>query len=273
MSIASLAARLRDADHDDLVTSSPLTAVDAGDGSTVEIVRTPPAELARKAGVPLEVYSLARCIRSEGYSGKGELGRAAAAVAIGQVIRNGASRSGKTITAKLTYSTIANASGFYGRQRGRYAATTSDPARWHIEVAQAVLNGHVQDLARGATKFLAPAVWGEAARKGQDATQAGRKLAQFESVVRAWILDEGNAFTGPIPAIDPYHLALFRKDSSSSVRRASLEDLLEVYSDGVAGKSSPAPGHPDSPVGNAVALASILAMCGLGVYWLGWGQS
>lgn len=239
--------------NDEFLTRAPTTQVGTADG-LVTIVPTEPATLAHRAGLPLETYSLARCIASEGYSGAEE-GKAAAAVAIGQAIRNGAGSS--SITAKLIRSRYPAAHGFYGEQSGRYAATTRDPKRWHGLVAAAVLAGDVPDLARGATMFLAPTVY---AGKG---TQAGRPLGPFDVRMRKWhsIDQDGyeQAWIGQIPTVDAGHLLVFRDESSAAKREASYKATLRVFDDVVAGRSAPAPGDPDAGAGALVATMFALA--------------
>lgn len=256
MSVAELQAALSSPGANNALTRATLTTVPTGTGGTVRIAMAQPAVLAAQAGLSREEYALARCITSEGYGGD-KVGRAAAAVAIGQAIRNGARLDGgKSIEAKLTASTFPEASGFFGEQAGRYAATTQDPTWWAGQVAQAVLNDDVPDLARGGHKFLDMAVFA----RGE---QAGRQLNSIESTLRAWMLTEGNVWLGPIPTVDTYHLVVLGRGTVSQAERQSqLDDLLAIYEDGKAGNNAPADGDPDADVSNWQALVVVAAVVG-----------
>lgn len=251
MSVRALQEALGDHDLAAPLTQTTTTSVATADG-TVAVVAVEPAKLAERAGVPLETYSLARVVRSEGYSGAA-IGKAAAAVAIGQAVRNGA--GSHSITAKLVHSSYPAASGFYGEQRGRYASTRLDPTGWHAQVAAAVLERAVPDLARSATMFLAPHVY-------VGGTQAGRPLGPFDVRMRKWhsIDQEGydQAWVGHIATVDAGHLMLFHHESSVGAREASYKASLRIFEDVLAGKNRPAPGDPDA--GGGLLVAALLAL-------------
>lgn len=232
------------------VTSTTTTLVGTVDGP-VAVVSVAPAALAARAGEPSDVYALGRVVRSEGYGGA-VVGKAAAGVAIAQAVRNAAGAG--SITAKLIRSKYPAAAGLYGEQSGRYASTRLDPSRWHMQLAHAVLDGDVPDLARGATMFLDPHVY-------VGGTQAGRALERFDAVMRRWhSVDQagyGMAWVGPIPTVDAGHLMLFREESSAAAREASYRAALRIFDDVAAGRSAPAPGDPDASGGLLVALLTL----------------
>jgi hypothetical protein len=232
--------------------------------STLEegVIVEPPASLAKDARAPLDVYSLARMIRSEGYGGAA-VGKAAAGVSVAQCAKHRAARLGKTSTAMLTASTKEPGRGRYGRQSSsyggtRYAATTLDPRVWEISVATAVMAGDLNDLVKGSTSFLDPAVFASGGTPEH-------RLRSFESVMKAWhgfVVPEHPSFNtlawaGPIPTIDPFYLLTFRKEHSQAVRRESLQRVMKVYQEGSKG---PAPGDPDAKDG-----AALIAGIGLAV--------
>lgn len=260
MSVAELQAALDSAGAQTALTRSTLVSVATGAAkpSTVRIAMTPPADLAAQAGLPRSTYALARCIRSEGYGGD-PIGRAAAAVAIGQAIRNGATIKGRGIEATLTASTFGAAAGFYGEQTGRYAATTLEPTRWTADVAQQVLDDTVPDLARGAHKFLDLAVFA-------GGTQAGRELSPIANVLKSWMLGPDELeWKGPIPTVDTYHLVLLgRGHATLAERQAQRDQLLDIYERGQAGDHGPEEGDPDDVGGGVPALLVVLGCIGLG---------
>ena len=228
----------------------------------MRVAATEPAELAAAAGLSREEYALARCIRSEGYGGD-PVGRAAAAVAIGQAVRNGAELSKLSIERKLTNSQFAAASGLYGEQAGRYAATTLDPRRWDGEVARAVLAGGLPDLAQGGHKFVDPRVFA-------GGTQAGRALDRFVEVMTSWVLDDGLVWKGHIPTVDAFHLVVLGKatpGTTKAMRRSSLDQLVAIYEDGVKGNHAPAPGDPDAMT--PTWLVGVVALLAAGAVYAG----
>lgn len=230
------------------------------------IVTRTPEELLRDArrhvpDLTLEQYSLSRLIQAEGYAGKYDddyIGEAAARVAEAQAVVNEAKRRKVSITTLLTGGDLP---GYYGAQgRKGYAATSRDSTLWDCQIAQAVLSGDVPDLARGATNFLAPSVWGNAEARGVAPTQAGNELSRFASVIERW--GKTKAWTGSIPGVDSYHLALFRYEKSAEKREDSMRSMLAVYDSGVLGRNTRAPGHPDGSLLSRLALVAFLG----GVY-------
>jgi len=103
----------------------------------------------RPRSVSLDVYSLARNIRSEHGSGSVE-----EKVAIAEAARNEAARRGKSLTALLLLNSDGKA--LYGKQRqGRFAGTSQDPTVGDVQIAYYVLSKRT-NLTRGATKYLHP---------------------------------------------------------------------------------------------------------------------
>lgn len=259
MSVAELQAALAVAGANTALTNATLVSVPTGTGSTVRVTMVPPATLAAQAGKPRATYAMGRVIRSEGYGGN-PVGRAAAAVAIGQAIANGAALKGKSIEDALTASNYFAASGFYGEQAGRYAATTLDPTRWTCQVAQQVLDESVPDLARGAHKFLDMHVFAAG-------EQAGRQLNPIASVLKSWMLgSEELVWMGPIPTVETFHLAMLGQgDATQAERQAQLDQLLDIYARGKAGDSEPEEGDPDDVgAGGVNTLLVLLGCAGLG---------
>lgn len=246
------------------LTSTTLEKVDVGGGTLVGIVRTPPAELAARAGLPVDVYTLARVLASEGYGGAA-IGRAAGAVAIGQATWNGAKASKITLTQKLTRSVYPKTAGFYGNQKGKYASTAQDPFAWHGQVARAVLGGDVRSLLpNGSQNYVDPAVWGNRAKKAaanDDDAEAARQDAAYASVMKNWHKDR--AWVGNIATIDPYHLLFFYPEKNASRRATSLAQVMEIYKLGKAGKTGPAGGDVDAGILFPVLTLAGLALAGL----------
>jgi hypothetical protein len=170
-------------------------------------IREPPADLARSAGVTLDVYALARLTRSENATDG-----PAYALAVCEAGRNEAARRARlSSTPRETRSPAGNllfrtsgtfdrTRGHFGRQRGRWAATLLDPRVKDVVAAQECLKGTT--LAKGATKFFSP--------KAQDGgTQGGIALRRDAmGVIQEWGSD-GNVWVGDLPGIDPYKLMLF----------------------------------------------------------------
>lgn len=212
-------------------------------GVPLEVCPRLPEDLAEESGSPLEVYSLARLLASEGYGGSAD-GVTAAMVAMGQAVVNQARRkTGGDVTRLLTNSTIEAAKGKYGRQCSRYAATSQDPYDWHALVAQEVIYGDLPDLARGATKFLDPHVQ-------QAGTQAGARLRSLEEVLTRWSPD--SAWVGEIPPIETEHLAFFRPASDGT-------DSMQALLARLGGGAVPAAGG-----GVLLAVVGIAAWIALG---------
>ena len=129
-----------------------------------------PEDLARLAGVPVDVYSLARCMEREE-------GTKAGRIAVGWATRNEARKEKISVTKLLTRSTIKDKTtgkvsatfgdGFYGSQElHKWAATTNPPSAGSIELAKQILAEppKISDPTGGATQWDAP--------KAQDALHA-----------------------------------------------------------------------------------------------------
>jgi hypothetical protein len=121
-----------------------------------------PEDLARLAGVDVDVYSLARCMEREETSQAGR-------IAVGWVTRNEARREKISVTKLLTRSTVkdtktgkvsvAFGDGFYGSQElHKWAATTNPPSAGSIELAKKILAEppKISDPTGGATQWDAP---------------------------------------------------------------------------------------------------------------------
>jgi hypothetical protein len=196
-SIGTLAIAYLDHGSAAAVTSSSSTEY-AVNSKMVSVVDQSPDDLAKVAGVNVDTYSLARCIASEGYGTSVDkdgtlLGKPVAAIAIAQAVRNKAKRAWKgSITKALTYSTYASVPQWhYGEQSGRYASTSRNPNRWHLEVARAVINEDVPNLVADAHMFFDP-------RTQDGGTQGGKAINPSDEILIKWH-DEGNAWIGPVP--------------------------------------------------------------------------
>jgi len=119
---------------------------------TLGYVSTSPADCAAAAGdLDLEVYSLARMIRSE--EGRSNV---AAKTAVAFAAVNRARTAGQSVTALLTMGNKGN--GYYGPQNtgGRYATTEQDPYEGDAAIAAIALGGYAADPTSGATNFDRP---------------------------------------------------------------------------------------------------------------------
>ena len=154
--------------------------------------------------IPLEAYSLARMLRSEG----AKEGTLRAHVAMNDLKRF---RWANTLHDLLTYSTDKSRRGFYGRQfsravppefpkanRRRYA-TKRDPYEGDVKLAMAMIDERARgiDRANGATKFL-------------DRSAMGRQIGSvsFEKKDAQWRADGYTPFTVPEFGTD---LVLYRR--------------------------------------------------------------
>lgn len=132
---------------------APSVVVD-GDAPDGGVYRVPPADLARLAGLPLDVYTLARVIQSESDSRSSEAER----VAIAHVTRNQARVWGEDLTVAVTRGQEGGR-GYYGAQNAgaRWISSRFRPSGAAIGLADDVLNGvtrRVPDNTGGAVKFL-----------------------------------------------------------------------------------------------------------------------
>lgn len=207
------------------VTKSTYSTVDG-----VVIVNENPVELADKAGVPIDTYSMARCIASEGYSGPaGE--RAAAAVAIGQVCLNEAKRRDTTVTKLLLRSNREMASGSYGEQKGRWASTRKDPCKWHLDVAKAVVAKQVPDLIGSASMFFDP--------KTQDSGKQGtHSLQSADKIITTWTNEDKKAWIGPVKGLSSYNLMFLKSEPDAAKREKALSAALAAINAGRMGRNT-----------------------------------
>jgi hypothetical protein len=152
-----------------------------------------PATLAKQLGVQLEVYSLARMIRSEAGSAGAAERRAVAWVA-----RNNARSRGISLTQLLTAGGGV-AAGYYGKQNlgGRYAATGQAARQGDVDLALQVLGGTLSDNTDGALHFFNPAL--------QDklfASNAKKYTKNADAVIASWTAKglEARTVAGTNPA-------------------------------------------------------------------------
>lgn len=263
MNVAALQSLLAQPGMNSRVTRSTLVSVPTGTGDTIEVIQELPAELARQANTTLEAYSRARVLAGEGYGGDVS-GKAAATIAIGQVLDVEKKRRKKSsITQLVTDCTWDVGDGRYGRQRGRYVATTSDPTRWQLAVAEALEAGGLPDLAQGAHHFLDPSNY-------VGGKQAGRDLGPIEVRLRAWILGERLTIR-TVPTVDKFHLLFMGPTLVGSPAKA-YEEGLRIYADGVAGRNKPDAGDPDAMTSTAAVAAVVTlaaAACWAALRWIG----
>lgn len=171
-----------------------------------QIVSRPPLELALTSGHSLEEYALARMIESEWGSGP-----AAALIALGEVARNTARARGVSIFELLTNEPKKpEEHGLFGRQSGRWAATSVSPTERSMAAAEAVLRG--TQMAAGAGKFYAP-------KASDGGLQAGKTIPDALRVYDSWT-SEGWRFAARAPmyadwCVSPYELFLLAKSNST----------------------------------------------------------
>ena len=188
----------------------------------VRVVPNDPTELATAAELDLNTYALARMLASEGYPGP-RAEAAAGFVAIAQCAVHKARRRGLDVAQLLLRSTVEEAAGHFGEQRGRWASTRQDPRRWHAEVAAEVLAGGPAegDVAQGGEGFLHPSGMGD----------------RLWSVLKRWH-DGGAAWVGPSPHFTPSALVIVAPDASRTERDIAYRALraaLERAPGGAAG--------------------------------------
>jgi hypothetical protein len=178
-----------------------------------QVVRISPEELAASAACGLNTYALARCIESEWGSGP-----APALIAIGEVAINHAKQLGIDVFTMLVREPKKpDQHGYFGRQSGRWAATSLSPTRRSIEAAEVALSG--TGLAGGAEKFFDP----EVSNRGK---QAGKDIPSALVVYDEWT-KEGWRYVSRAPAytdwcVDPHKLFLLGK-RDRAIGVASLE--------------------------------------------------
>lgn len=183
-----------------------------------EIVPMPPAKLAEEAGIDLQTYALGRLVESE-YGG----GPPAALVAIAQIAINRARTKGLSVAAMLTQDLKSGESGFFGRQRGRWASTSLDPTKRSIAAARVAQL--LPDLSAGAMRFFDPKV--------QDrGMQAGKPLElDAIGVIKKWGQEGWRWIVGaPLYqyGVDPYQLMVLGKATNASATVATVQDAIRM---------------------------------------------
>lgn len=167
------------------------------------------------------VDALARVVASEGYSGPKQVGWAAAAVGIAWTEVNRAKYDGRSL-----FSSIAP-SGTYGPQGegGREVASSKSPNTWHLRVAQAVMNGAIENPVGAAHHYFDPYV--------QDGgVQAGKSLKPADWIITNWHDNYKWAWIGQVNTLDPYALMFFRPEANASTRNTQKTKALAAIYDG-----------------------------------------
>lgn len=186
------------------IQAASMSKVGTKTSLTGEVVTIAPSLLADSAQLPLDVYSVARLVASEWGSGP-----APGLLAIAEAARNRAKALGQTMTAMLTKDTNAAQTGYYGRQTGRWAATSQDPTARAVAAARGALEAGT-NVASGAVKFFHPRTQD---RGWQGGTALTKDAAQ---VVTSWAGD-GYQFIHDAPlysmGIDPYEFMIFKRVS------------------------------------------------------------
>ena len=137
-----------------------------------------PEGLAAGAGTDPNRYALARVIQSE----VGGLSSAAKA-AVAHAVLNEARARGVSVLALVTRQTLNGkpgpGNGYFGRQRGRYCASTQDPTLAVLALADDCASGVIPDDTGGARWFDSPEAYGKQAGTANDggAAHAQRERA------------------------------------------------------------------------------------------------
>lgn len=145
------------------IKSASDVAALAAKGCRAEIVmfvREVPSTLAAGANTVDDTYSLARLIASQPTRGTPQ-DTLAAAIAAAQRALAEAKRRNLTVTQWLIASKFHYANGKYGEAFGRLSkeSTAADPCTWHLDVAQAVLDGIALTLPAPTTSRVGARVW------------------------------------------------------------------------------------------------------------------
>lgn len=208
-------------------SSSAIVGPNARVAEGEQVIPTAPAELlfATPEATDLDTYSLGRMVASEWASGP-----PAALLALAEVARNTARARGVTVTELLVNEEkgglpVAGQDGFYGRQSGRWAATSLPPTERTLLAADLALRKKT-GIAGGATKFYHP-------RTSDKGLQAGKVIKDALAIYDAWS-SEGFRFVSRAPlyldyCIDPYDFFLMGR-SGFAVGTASVDQgrrLLE----------------------------------------------
>ncbi len=171
LNVLTRGKRLTYATVDDLgdVVETPDALADAAANQINAMVRT-------------DEYALARMLASEEESANQQT-----KVAIGFVALNVANGRGTSVTGLLTTDVNDHGQGKFGKQSGRWASTLSDPYEGDLHIAQAILQGQVEDPTGGAVHYYRPTL--------QDKLYAlGKVKKMADEIDVAW---GGNGFTVP----------------------------------------------------------------------------
>ena len=162
-------------------------------------VQCKPSDMAAKAGVSLEAYTLARYMQSEVGSGTIE-----ERVAVGEAAVNRAKLAKTDILARLLYrQPVGHPNrGWYGPIHGpggvgtspyqRWAATSRDPSPQTLALAALVMSGKSGNFSKGADDQNGPQYF-------PDPTVSVRSKA-----------NGGNYWVGPLPGVNHMHTFLYR---------------------------------------------------------------
>jgi hypothetical protein len=147
------------------------------------------AKTGSQARIDLNVYALARALRSE-HGGEPASVRAWVAWAI----RNGAQQSKVSVFEKLTRSRSPSTSGLFARQRSdaRFAATNRGPTVEDVTIARAVMAAaQSADPTRGSTNFFSPKAQNALFARAQagDPAIAGRITRDADDQRKKWLAD------------------------------------------------------------------------------------
>jgi len=224
----------------------PATSATPQPNGGKKVLTAPAAALAAQAGLPADVYTLARLFASEGVGG----GQNEALVHTlqGLAVLNEARRRKVSITQLLA------PDGYYATQTGRYAATNFDPKAWQVELARLLLTGAVPDITDGAIHFFSP--------RAQVALNA-RNPAQNkppETIVQNWGND-GEVWIGNVAGVNPWYYFAFRKATSAQDKAAGIQAGLQQVAYGRAGQSKVYTSPETSMVkGDGSSVASLVAI-------------
>lgn len=212
-------------------------------------VQTSPVELHRLSGLDRNLYAIARCVASEvGSKRPGEY-----LLGVAEGVRNEARRRKVEPYQLLVYG--ANASyawteGMYGRQSGRWAATSQDPHARAVLAARIAMDRET-NLCRDTIRWCSLSVM-------DGGTQGGKPLRyDAAGIVKKWNA-EGKVWIGAIPNVDTYRQCWFREGRPGEM----LDELLAIVELGRNGQPTIGTDSPDAStrqVASAGAPAWLLA--------------
>lgn len=202
LGIVVLGAAASDVDFGSLLGSlvgrgrrvGPRTAI-----NILGVVPQDPQQLADQAGLPLEVYALARMISSENGNDSPAIKLAIAWAALNHA-------GGADQVAAVLLRGRGSADGHFARQNagGKYASTALDPFEDDVRIAQAVVSGSVPDPTGGATNFYSPRTQDALAARNVDGY--GKDAAAVDAAWRASGLDPVD-----VPGVDPDYMRFYRR--------------------------------------------------------------